>query len=120
MNIFFIHKKLIKMQVLKMLMMTVLTILTLSVFAQDSTNQKAKPHRQQSGKNMYSCPMHPDVTSSKPGKCPKCGMKLVKSRNEHTKIYSCPMHPEVTSSKPGKCPKCDMILKEKKEDSPNK
>ena len=26
----------------------------------------------------YSCPMHPNVTSSKPGKCPKCGMTLVK------------------------------------------
>ncbi len=24
----------------------------------------------------YTCPMHPEVTSSKPGKCPKCGMKL--------------------------------------------
>jgi cytochrome oxidase Cu insertion factor (SCO1/SenC/PrrC family) len=24
----------------------------------------------------YSCPMHPEVTSSKPGKCPKCGMRL--------------------------------------------
>ncbi len=27
---------------------------------------------------MYSCPMHPEVTSSKPGKCSKCGMALVK------------------------------------------
>ena len=27
---------------------------------------------------MYSCPMHPGVTNAKPGKCPKCGMTLVK------------------------------------------
>lgn len=27
----------------------------------------------------YVCPMHPEVTSMKPGKCPKCGMNLVKS-----------------------------------------
>jgi len=24
----------------------------------------------------YHCPMHPEVTAAKPGKCPKCGMAL--------------------------------------------
>lgn len=28
-------------------------------------------------KTVYTCTMHPEVTSEKPGKCPKCGMKLV-------------------------------------------
>jgi hypothetical protein len=26
---------------------------------------------------VYTCPMHPEVTSSTPGLCPKCNMKLV-------------------------------------------
>ncbi len=26
---------------------------------------------------VYTCPMHPEVTSDKPGKCPKCKMDLV-------------------------------------------
>lgn len=26
---------------------------------------------------VYTCTMHPEVTSNKPGRCPKCGMKLV-------------------------------------------
>jgi hypothetical protein len=26
---------------------------------------------------VYVCPMHPEVTSSTPGRCPKCGMTLV-------------------------------------------
>lgn len=29
---------------------------------------------------VYTCPMHPEVTSKTPGKCPKCGMTLVKRR----------------------------------------
>jgi hypothetical protein len=26
----------------------------------------------------YTCPMHPDVVSDRPGQCPRCGMNLVK------------------------------------------
>lgn len=29
-------------------------------------------------KEVYICPMHPDIRLDKPGKCPKCGMKLEK------------------------------------------
>ena len=73
---------------------------------------------------VYSCPMHPDVKSDKPGKCSKCGMDLIKSKKEQMKMevmkmYSCPMHPEVTGDKPGKCTKCNMDLKEKKKDHSN-
>ena len=28
----------------------------------------------------YTCPMHPEVRSDKPGKCPKCGMELVEKK----------------------------------------
>lgn len=31
----------------------------------------------------YTCSMHPEVTSDKPGKCPKCGMDLVEKKEEH-------------------------------------
>lgn len=33
----------------------------------------------------YTCPMHPEVVSHEPGKCPKCGMNLEKATSqEHT------------------------------------
>lgn len=32
--------------------------------------------RVQTGKPVYTCTMHPEVRSDKPGKCPKCGMPL--------------------------------------------
>ncbi|HXR48137.1 MAG TPA: efflux RND transporter periplasmic adaptor subunit [Candidatus Limnocylindrales bacterium] len=35
------------------------------------------PVSQPAVKQLYTCPMHPDVISDKPGKCPKCGMNLV-------------------------------------------
>jgi hypothetical protein len=55
----------------------------------------------------YTCSMHPEITSDKPGTCPKCGMNLVQKTSAQ---YTCPMHPEVISDSPGKCPKCKMDL----------
>jgi hypothetical protein len=75
----------------------------------------------QEAKVLYTCPMHPSVSSDKPGKCPTCGMNLVK-KDVATVTYTCPMHPEVTNDKAGKCPKCGMNLEKKapKKDEPKK
>lgn len=80
----------------------------------------------------YTCPMHPEVISDRPGSCPKCGMKLVEKGSEkqmetnhshhnssQTKEYSdgksgnfytCPMDPDVIKEDSGDCPKCGMKL----------
>jgi multidrug efflux pump subunit AcrA (membrane-fusion protein) len=36
-------------------------------------------------KRIYTCPMHPEVISDGPGKCPKCGMNLVLKKTEAEK-----------------------------------
>ncbi len=68
-------------------------------------------------KMQYTCPMPEDsVFSDKPGRCPKCGMDLVKMKTEihdHSTddVYTCPMPEDsVFSDKPGSCPKCGMDL----------
>jgi FtsP/CotA-like multicopper oxidase with cupredoxin domain len=59
----------------------------------------------------YVCPMHPEVTATEPGTCPRCGMKLVAVQADAAPTaYACPMHPEVTATEPGTCPKCGMKL----------
>jgi len=69
-----------------------------------------------SNKQIYTCPMHPEIRLENPGNCPKCGMTLelmapVESQAvEPHSEYVCPMHPEVIRSEPGACPKCGMAL----------
>jgi P-type Cu+ transporter len=62
----------------------------------------------------YTCPMHPEVVSDKPGDCPKCGMALELMAPPASKtIYTCPMHPEIERDHPGDCPICGMPLEPK-------
>jgi hypothetical protein len=40
-------------------------------------NSNSVSETQRAARQLYTCPMHPEVISDQPGKCPKCGMDLV-------------------------------------------
>ncbi|TVL48927.1 efflux transporter periplasmic adaptor subunit [Shewanella algae] len=94
---------------------------------QPQGQEQHKDHQHGTATQEYYCPMHPEVTSHEPGRCPKCNMFLVKDEATEAlveptlaqqKTYVCPMHPEVTSHEPGRCPKCNMFLVEEEEEEP--
>jgi FtsP/CotA-like multicopper oxidase with cupredoxin domain len=60
------------------------------------------------GALVYTCPMHPEVASDEPGRCPSCGMKLIAEAAPTG--FACPMHPDVTSETADRCPQCGMKL----------
>jgi hypothetical protein len=72
------------MKVITMLMIAALTILSVSLYAQTGKSKKAKT-KAKTEAVQYTCPMHPEVISDKPGKCPKCGMDLVVKKKEKAK-----------------------------------
>lgn len=80
-------------------------------------NQKLKQGDQSKDVGTYTCPMHPEIISDKPGACPKCGMALeskeVQVSTLASLIYTCPMHPEIVRNAPGNCPICGMNLEPK-------
>ncbi len=66
----------------KLLILLLMLTGSIATFAQNAkdTLPKGKTKTTTTAKVVYTCPMHPEVTSDKPGKCPKCGMTLVKKK----------------------------------------
>ncbi|MFC0514232.1 heavy metal-binding domain-containing protein [Mucilaginibacter angelicae] len=77
-----------------MLMAVAILFSTATVFAAHTPNalsDTTKTKKVKPAKVQYTCPMHPDVLSDKPGKCPKCGMTLVKKEPAKKKTDSMKM-----------------------------
>lgn len=66
----------------------VIAVIFFSVTSSSYAQKKSLPKnditttKEKLQKIVYACPMHPEITSSKPGKCKKCGMNLVLPDNK--------------------------------------
>jgi hypothetical protein len=66
---------------IKSIILVVFTIIFCSVqniFAQNTSGKQDTTLRKDTEKIIYTCPMHSEIISDKPGTCPRCGMELVK------------------------------------------
>ena len=60
----------------------IILIVTTSFFA-EAQEMKGMDMNKKEAKQQpvtYTCPMHPEIHATKPGNCPKCGMKLIKEK----------------------------------------
>lgn len=67
----------------KILTMSVLAMFALVFSSCGNTGKNESATETLAENEIYSCTMHPEVESDKPGQCPKCGMDLVKTEHHH-------------------------------------
>lgn len=68
----------------KVIILSVVIMGALTTYAQQPTNRSSQ-NKTDTIKIKYTCPMHPDVVSNKPGNCPKWGMKLIENKKASDK-----------------------------------
>lgn len=75
----------------KYLLLTVSLLISSTLLFAQSGKTKTDTSKQK----MYTCTMHPEIVTSKPGSCPKCGMTLVEKKGGKgmdSSTHKMPMH----------------------------
>ncbi len=76
-----------------------------------------KGNTQQVQPTTYTCVMHPEIHATKPGNCPKCGMKLIKEKPKQVKQPAMQKHDEMQMPKDTAKKNMDMGNMDMKKDS---
>ncbi|MEC4048570.1 multicopper oxidase domain-containing protein [Flavobacterium sp. SUN046] len=82
-------------------------IIVLLTFAHIATAQDMKGMdmgKKEKLQIFYTCVMHPEIHSDKPGKCPKCGMVLIKEKAKTTKVVETKKETPVLNNEAQKTP----------------
>lgn len=84
---------------MKKIILSIMAIAIVALVAISCENKNNNiPENTHTTTQQYTCPMHPEVISDKPGSCPKCGMDLVeKSASEPMEMkHDSTMHNDST------------------------
>jgi Cu(I)/Ag(I) efflux system membrane fusion protein len=65
---------------------TICLILLLAFMSCNDNKDQHAGHKVTAPTELYTCPMHPEIIREQPGKCPICGMDLVKKETDSKKI----------------------------------
>lgn len=77
----------------KVIILLVMATTSFATFAQTGKDKMPMSKKDTAMHVKYTCTMHPEVVSDKPGKCPKCGMTLVvKHKEKHAMGMDSAMH----------------------------
>jgi len=73
----------------KVIILLITIVVSLAGFAQKATLHSKHKTEQLAKNEAYTCKMHQNVMSDKPGKCPVCGMNLEKQKmtDEQKKLW---------------------------------
>jgi len=72
--------------------------------SEPSGSEVSAEKKQETGEQKWTCSMHPEIISDKPGKCSICGMDLIPQKQEHKAVMVEPTKEVASAAEQATCP----------------